>query len=189
MRIRKKELALIGLLCSGVLVVSCSPQVSEQRRTVVPSAPAERASPALTGQPTASATAATDVDAVDCGGDALTLNGSNSEFKLIGDCPSVTIGGSDNSVDVTGATVASMEINGDRNSLHTASVSSIDINGQGSSVVADTVGSLNINGNENLATVSGVLESITISGNANVIKSGSDPLQDVSGSDNVVSRG
>ncbi|MCR2814410.1 DUF3060 domain-containing protein [Microbacterium jiangjiandongii] len=143
-------------------LVACSPIDTDgaQRVTVEPSS----AAPA----PSASADVATPAPDGDCGGLAVTVS-AGRDLRLRGDCPQVTVSGTEVEIDLRGAVVGELLIDGDRHDVEAGDVTDLRVSGQDNDIEASAVGSLDIAGDRNEIDVRGDVGPVMVNGNDNEV--------------------
>lgn len=167
----RRPLALALLVAVGMSVAGCGVLAGERatvvptdagtRPTVVPSAPATSAAPSTPS-------VAPPADGLtDCAGAAVTLSGADVDFTLVGDCPAVTVNGTDLDIDAAGATVGSLQLGGDRNELDAQRVETLAVGGQENEIDAVEIGSLAVNGDRNEVEADVRIGAVAVSGNDN----------------------
>ncbi|MDL5350431.1 hypothetical protein [Microbacterium sp. zg-YB36] len=107
----------------------------------------------------------------DCGGEPVTVS-SGSDLDLSGDCPQVTLSGTDIELDLTRATVDELQISGDRHEVDAGDVVTVAISGQDNNLEATSVMSLELTGDRNEIDVRGEIGEVVVNGNDNEVDAG-----------------
>jgi len=158
----------------GFALTGCVPIATDDARpvtTVRPTAPAAPATPGEAGTPDAS-TASPAPTGGDCAGEPVAVSSGN-DLVLSGDCPRVTVSGTDVDLDLTRAAVGELVIEGDRHDVEAGDVAAASIAGQDNDLEAATVGALVVTGDRNDVGVRGEIGSIAVNGNDNEVEGGS----------------
>lgn len=164
----------------AISLAACTPFNTEGARRVLPASPSAAAPSAAA--PSASAQPAPDGD---CGGLPVTLS-AGRDLRLQGDCPQVTITGTEVEVDLTGATVDEIVVEGDRHDVDAGGISTLRVSGQDNDIEATTIASLEIMGDRNELDVGGEAGTVVVDGNDNEVDAGALGSVDDRGERNVI---
>jgi hypothetical protein len=163
----RRLIAVSALIASALAISGCISIVVRPAETGMPS-------PGLTAAPLPGASMSPQPDdgPLDCGGVAVDLSGDRMTFVVVGECPAVTVTGSDIEVDFVGADVGSLTIRGDRTVVTANAMAAAEIDGQDNVVDAVGLDSLTIRGDRNEVRSENGIDSVVVNGNGNVVRGG-----------------
>lgn len=157
---RVRAAGLLGIGALGVLLAGCTSNfLAEGGDDGAPTPSASTAAPA----PTPTEDAVDPADESDCVNLLLDRPGN----YVIGDCDTVTINGT--GIRLTFLTVGSLVLRGDGTDVSGETIGSLEIQGQAAEVSAFEIDELLIRGNDNVVTVDGVIGTVNLKGNGNVV--------------------
>ncbi|MBF4560724.1 DUF3060 domain-containing protein [Microbacterium sp. VKM Ac-2870] len=180
----------IGVVVSVVIAMALTACAAEPdaRRTVLPT-PNEAtaiASPlsspsktVLVPSPTISAAP------TPCAGGTVTISGGSGTSARVGDCYRVSVTGSGITLDTSAAAIGTLLIQGDNNRvIGAATLTTVTIEGQDNSVDAARAASVTVRGQRNAVTSSEEIGALEISGNDNAVSAPRVVTTSVSGDGN-----
>jgi hypothetical protein len=107
--------------------------------------------------------------ATDCAGKPVIVDAVDAEFELHGECPEVTISGTELGLDILGS-VGTITMTGDRIEVDVADAGTIAIAGQANDVDAANIGTLRIAGDRNEVDVDRGIGSVSVQGDDNEVE-------------------
>ncbi len=176
-------------LVAAVLLSACAP-APEPRITRLPSDGAGHATsaPSATSAPPAppapSPSEGDPTVAEDCDGRSLLLTSGSPSLAFSGECAEVRVEGSDLVVTGAGASVAVLELAGDRIVLSVGGAGALVITGNDTAITAGDVSQLTIRGDRNEVTADSIT-GLSLQGNDNTVR-GAGSLVDDQGARNRV---
>lgn len=163
---------LAAVLAAALLLAGCS-LAAEPRATVLPSDGTASASPTPTASPSVTvivpSPSVVPGDALDCGGHALVITAGSAD-TIVGDCPDVQVQGGDLTLDATGASVAVLQLLGDRLTIRLGDAGQITLAGNDTEVSASDISSLTVRGDRNTVAATGAVADLLLQGNDNTVR-------------------
>jgi hypothetical protein len=157
---RGRVAALLAIGVVGVLLAGCTSNfLADGPAEGTPSPSASSAVP----EPTPTENPVDPADESDCVNLLLDRPGN----YVIGDCDTVTINGT--GIRLTFLTVGRLVLRGDGTDIAGETIGSLDIQGQAAEVTAFEIDELVIRGDDNVVTVDGVIGTVNVRGNGNVV--------------------
>jgi hypothetical protein len=111
-----------------------------------------------------------DAASIDCGGAAASVSGDRRDVTVVGVCPRVEIQGTDLRVDLRGAGVQELRIDGDRNDVLSGATGATVVAGQDNTLAAEGADALAIDGDRNDVSATGELGRVEVAGSDNSVE-------------------
>jgi hypothetical protein len=112
-----------------------------------------------------------DAETMDCEGRPVEVGGKSFEWTLVGECPDVSVAGSDIDINLDGVELGTLTILGDRNEIDDAArPTEVTVRGHDNEVDATDIGALLLAGDRNDVDARSEIHLVTIEGDDNRVE-------------------